>query len=497
MSLSPFPIRPPGEPHAFVSPLRRGPAQTTLTLDARYADGIIGTLRNAIAAGASALDPILHTIAEAAQTLTGATGAALALRRDGVVVCCARSGDNAPDLGTIVSEDSGISGECLRTGKALRCDDTQKDYRVNPEVCRRLGLHAIALVPVRGQPVTAGILEVFSARAYAFTEEHIHLLERLAELAEAAQVKQRSIQPEVSGPRKPVEKRSALAVGSGLWTGANQAAMVSLSKRVFGESRSRYWIAGSALVAIIAVISVLGSGTRNKPPQEITAGAAAASSRVASSQVASSQIAPREDSTLAPATEAIPRPRPDRARERTRHAPAGRTSRRKPKAAPADDESPDVVTQIEIPPPKTAADSGPYARSGQQPAAAAPTPVQEPQPVTPVADQTVLASLLPAAPAVLPKAPVAVSQGITGGSPERTVQPAYPAQARAWRLEGAVVLEATIGEDGRVQNLKAVSGHPILVKAATEAVRQWRYHPFLLDGKPIARRTEITVKFHP
>ena len=98
---------------------------------------------------------------------------------------CARSGDNAPDLGTIVTQgDLNFRRVPTHRQGAAFGQDIYKDYRVNPEVCRRLGLHAIALVPVRGQPVTAGILEVFSARAYAFTEEHIHLLERSAELAE-------------------------------------------------------------------------------------------------------------------------------------------------------------------------------------------------------------------------------------------------------------------------------------------------------------------------
>ena len=171
------------EPNAFL-PLPV--VHTSFAATENESDEIVDTLRNAISAGASALDPILTAIAEAAQTLTAASAAVVALRGDGVVVCRARSGDSAPEVGSPLSEKSGISGECLRTGKTLRCDDTQKDYRVNPEVCRRLGLRSIAVLPLRSRLEIAGVLEVFSARAYAFGEAQMTLLGRLAELVEAA-----------------------------------------------------------------------------------------------------------------------------------------------------------------------------------------------------------------------------------------------------------------------------------------------------------------------
>src|ERR1700720_79665 len=99
------------------------------------AGAIFSALRDAIAMGTSDLDVVLGAIAEAAQALTLASGAALAMQRDEQVICLGRSGESAPELGARLNIDSGISGECLRTGRTLRCDDTQKDYRTDREVC--------------------------------------------------------------------------------------------------------------------------------------------------------------------------------------------------------------------------------------------------------------------------------------------------------------------------------------------------------------------------
>ena len=104
---------------------------------------------------------MLRAIAEAAQELTLASGTALAMQRDGHIICVGRSGETAPALGARLSIDSGISGECLRTGKMLRCDDTEKDQRVDPEVCRKMRLRSVAAVPLFGRHGTIGVLEAF------------------------------------------------------------------------------------------------------------------------------------------------------------------------------------------------------------------------------------------------------------------------------------------------------------------------------------------------
>jgi len=104
-------------------------------------------------------------------------------------------------------------------------------------------------------------------------------------------------------------------------------------------------------------------------------------------------------------------------------------------------------------------------------------------------------SAVVSAPLDLPQRTVTISQGVSEGRLQHRVLPEYPAQARSLRLEGPVVLEAMVMEDGSVHDIKLVSGHPTLARAALDAVRQWRYHPYRLNGKPVAMRTEITVTF--
>jgi protein TonB len=74
-------------------------------------------------------------------------------------------------------------------------------------------------------------------------------------------------------------------------------------------------------------------------------------------------------------------------------------------------------------------------------------------------------------------------------------QPAYPPMARAARVQGAVVLRAVISRSGTIENLQALSGHPLLIPAAIEAVRQWRYRPYILNGEPVEVETRVTVNF--
>lgn len=92
---------------------------------------------------------------------------------------------------------------------------------------------------------------------------------------------------------------------------------------------------------------------------------------------------------------------------------------------------------------------------------------------------------------------VRVSQGVSQGMLLHMVKPQYPATARAMRLQGAVLLDALIGKDGAVKNLKTVKGHPVLAKAALDAVKQWRYKPYLLNDQPVEVETQITVNFLP
>jgi periplasmic protein TonB len=111
----------------------------------------------------------------------------------------------------------------------------------------------------------------------------------------------------------------------------------------------------------------------------------------------------------------------------------------------------------------------------------------------------VIGGIISSTPVSVPKvaAPtrVRVSQGVTEGMVLRRVQPNYPPLARQARIQGDVVLQAEISKDGAIENLRVISGHPMLAPAAIDAVKQWRYKPYFLNGEPVAVETQITVKF--
>jgi periplasmic protein TonB len=90
---------------------------------------------------------------------------------------------------------------------------------------------------------------------------------------------------------------------------------------------------------------------------------------------------------------------------------------------------------------------------------------------------------------------VRVSQGISEGLLVKKVTPQYPTIAKQARVQGSVQLKAIIGKDGKVENVQPESGNPLLASAAVNAVKQWRYKPYVLDGNPVEVETTVTVNF--
>jgi protein TonB len=120
-----------------------------------------------------------------------------------------------------------------------------------------------------------------------------------------------------------------------------------------------------------------------------------------------------------------------------------------------------------------------------------------PQPTTTAALQPPASAPQPAATAPPPASagPQKVSSGVAQGLLVRQVAPQYPQAARQAHISGTVVLQVVIGKDGSVQNLHALSGPPLLIPSAMEAVKQWRYKPYQLNGEPVEANTQINVKF--
>jgi len=97
------------------------------------------------------------------------------------MLCRASVGASAPPLGTPLDVNSGFSGECVRTGEALRCDDAETDPRVDGTSCRQLGIRSILAAPIQYEREIIGLLEVFCTQPFAFDEGDVAVVERLAQ----------------------------------------------------------------------------------------------------------------------------------------------------------------------------------------------------------------------------------------------------------------------------------------------------------------------------
>ncbi len=432
---------------------------------------ILQYLKDLAVTGGHKLDGILRAVAEAAQRKTGATGAAVAMWKDGAMVCRARSGETAPPLGATLSSDTGISGECLRTGQAQHCADSENDPRVDVEVCRTLGLRSIAVLPIQGWRGINGILEVFSTEPRAFSQSDLAFLQQLAAVAERA----RTFQPQgASGIAKTAVQEPQV---QGILPASDRVRDVAA---IFFTGRSRPFVIGGAVIAMFLLGVVIWLGWRG--PAE--ASPAAQSSPAVISKVEAARppdkdpvwaadpggetVIPQKTPAgipvkMASSIEVIPQPKTTRNDQPLLSADAAAMS-----VAPHQPVSHDVEEARVVEPPS-------LATSGGGSSALAPllgSPVSSPQ-----------------------LSQGAVSKGVSGGRLTHRVSPTYPSQALLMRLQGKVILEATIVEDGTLHDLKVVQGHPVLAKSALQAVERWRYTPYQMDGRPVKTQTTITVDF--
>jgi protein TonB len=466
------------------------------------AASVLVKLREVIAAGTQTTDVMLGAIAVAAHSLTDASGAAIAMPQDGVVTCMGRSGETAPELGTQLDVEAGISGECLRTGMILCCGDAANELRLDPEACRRIGLKSIAVVPLRGQLGRVGVLEVFSSEAYAFDEDHMDLLGRLAGLAEAAWVREEApeifAQPPVSEPvleERAPEDHSVEAGGekervveaqlpekdqrqrSVALARVGEVLSTDLQSELRAERRWRY-----ASVSVLSVVLMLLLG--------FFVWRAWYKASLESAPVRAAKI-PR----------GIPQ---ERAESATRVGSGGKLNPGHPVPRPASQApvavavtpsvvlaTPDVVVR-RWPAAKRAPAKG--KASLETPPASAAGIEEAPQLAGAGAGQSDLGNAVSTGPA-MPRLAPPIAQGLAGGILLQRVQPIYPQEARAQRLEGTVVLDFTITQRGQVEDVEVVSGPSLLAQAASNAVVKWRYMPYVLDGRPIRKPARISITF--
>src|SRR6266704_358369 len=132
------------------------------------------------------LNATLQLLAERAQYITGASGAAIALREGGEMICRASAGPSAPELGAHLQVNSGLSGESVRTRQTLRCDDAETDARVNRESCEALGISSVVVMPLLRGDEVIGVFELFSDQANVFETRDLAALERMGAMVHTA-----------------------------------------------------------------------------------------------------------------------------------------------------------------------------------------------------------------------------------------------------------------------------------------------------------------------
>ena len=411
--------------------------------------------------GRLSADAILNALADAARVLSSADGTAIASRSDGVIVCRARSGSMAPALGAPLNADSGISGECLRTALIQICNDVSTDRRVDSEACRALGIQSVAVVPLRGRMGMFGILEVFSARTNAFEEEQINSLRSLAEIAETAYERERS----AANPAPTVSTVRAALFPVAVDSGHDRNPRRAVSKR--------YWVVGCALVALV-VMAWIARVSWWQTDAEI----AASTSRA---QTASPATAPSKLQLVATVKPEAAVSAHSAARERIGVI----------------ENAADIDRTAEKPTPLTPSK---YTSSGGGSAGKG-TPASEDtsESAPPLqAEFSGLGDEIPkfnAEAAPLPKFGGPVSRGIVPATVLQRVNPMYPLHARSHGIGGEVILDATVAANGSVHKVTVISGPATLTDAAITAVRQWRFSPAMLNGRPVEIQQRITIVF--
>jgi TonB family protein len=469
--MAPIPPLTPTPPESAGArvPARNRPEIFEESIQQSTANLVYVKLRKMIASDTQTTDTILGAIAVAAHSLTGATGAAVAMPRDGAVVCVGRSGETAPELGAHLNVDSGISGECLRTGVIMRCDDASRDFHVDAEVCRELGLQSIAVVPLRGQYGRVGVLEAFSTESYAFTEDKMDVLGRLAGLAEAAWARGAVVAAPLAetvvvpaAVTAPVAEAPVEEFVPGLVPLAEVREALAPASAQTSDFRGKWVILSGVALLVVALLSVYGWKAWYR-------------SSIATKQPAAPSATPETESKDAGVSSPSSLPSVAQPRELAA-APARKTTDGGGAAA-------DLIRRSRSARPANKARTGSASPGDEVPLLAASN-------ATP-AD---LEKALVATPA-LPRLGVPVSQGTAGGVLVHKVQPIYPAEARRMHVQGNVVIDAVVTTQGQVDNLKLVSGDPILAQAAMDAVHRWRYTPYSLNGQPIPKETRITISF--
>jgi TonB family protein len=403
-----------------------------------------------------ALDVVLNEIVEQACLATAATGAAIILERDGEMVCRASSGVNAPELGARLSNEPGLTAECIKTRQVQRCDDAQADPRADIEASRSLGVRSVMILPLLRNGELTGVLEVFSSRPSAFKERDQLTLEALATRilknlergSEPLIVAAQNVAPQNGST--PVAPITATAPEDSQPESANlKEEETEARSDVPGQSPGTTFDFVTVALSLVVLTCAVTIGTLTvfrlgwvkngdgRSSVKKSSGSAAGPQALTVKEAGGMGSAPPSAGTGNSALIGG-----------KKTAPLG-----------TKDSSPPEGSLLVYENGKEVFRAPPVVSDGNQ------------------------AGI------------IEVPPELAEGSLLHRVEPDYPEEARQQRIEGPVVLDVRTREDGSIEEVKLVSGQPALADAAIAAVKQWRFRPRTVKGRPVEMQTKVTLNF--
>ena len=492
----------------------------------------------------------LAVVAQRAQAFTNASGVAIALSEGNAdeIVCRARSGASAPEVGAALRVNGTFTGLCIQTGKELRCDDCETDTRVDTAAIRALGIRSMVVTPIREDSRVVGVLAAFAPTPHAFTITHVAVLKTMADQISALLQKERRAReenPQIETPQPPIPAITAKPVA--VPTPAPTPAQATPPAVVIKPSSAAPRAAATAPAKVepikSAPLEVVPLATPPKKEEKRVDAAPRANFGTFDSMAAGEKkpgnrfmmigvvavlviaaastfafLKTQKPKTAAPTQEAANVPPANL-------PPSGNAQ---PVSSNASTTTPATPSTIAVPPAAKSVAEKPSAKTAaEKNSAAAEKPVVTEKPASVatlgstgssrIAKQNIAAPVPEVAPSfnadtansAAPLSslarPVASSTPSAAAIEQSQLEPlqvlrtgplTYPPIAKARGITGPAVVLVTVGKDGKPYNPKYVSGQPIFKDAAIQAVMGYQFKPAKLNGQPIEQSTTIRLNFH-
>jgi TonB family protein len=505
------------------------------------------------ARGASPDD--LAVVAQRAQAFTNASGVAIALSEGNAdeIVCRARSGASAPEIGAALRVNGTFTGLCIQTGKELRCDDCETDTRVDTAAIRALGIRSMVVTPIRDENRVVGVLAAFAPTPHAFTITHVAVLKTMADQISALLQKERRareenpqmeaprppapviaakpvaipapaqtqppaqaappavvIKPSSSGPRgaatapakvEPIKSAPVEVVPLAMPPKKEEKRVEAAPRANFGtfdsvaaedkKSGSRFMMVGVAAVLVIAAASTFAFLKMQKPKTS-----APQQTQEAANVPPVNSLPPSGNAQ--PVSSASGATAPAAAPSTIAMPPASKSAAEKPSAKTVTEKNSSPAEKPVAEKPASVATLGATgaSRIAKQNIAQA-TPEVAPSFTADTANSSApLSSLARPVASSAPSAAAIEQSQLEPIQVLKTGPLVYPAIAKARNITGAAVVQVTVGKDGKPHNPQYVSGQPVFKDAAIQAVMGYVFKPAKLNGQPIEQSTRIRLNFH-